>query len=425
MGTLVVDGVALTVGTASGSALGGVMVVTRNGGTFSCGTWDSSNGGALRNPDLAATDALVKPGAGLLTIASTNSLPAKLDVRAGTVRFRTPYLTGGAKMMLKYTFKKTSGTNKNLALEEIRMRGYNNAGNWTDNAIAAHSSCLERYPVRSSIADAFENYGVWVNGEYVESSSGSERVLPFSPTYLFDNGTSTQRIYNPTNTVPIPEDSATWQQVAFRVYWWNQAIKVMGYNFTKGLRQQNVGLPMTWTVEATTNGTDWAVVDERTDITPPNAESGDKLMWYTDGTDFEHTYKDSATTSRDFALIGLGAERGVGSSGSVRVDAGAMLDVEGLPDSERTISALEIDMAVGGGHITTFAPAANGVLDIVNFSGTLGESTNLGLTFDSIVDAANLNTWTVRVNGVAKPKRVAARNGKLVVLADATLITFK
>ncbi|MBR4613333.1 MAG: hypothetical protein IKO40_11540, partial [Kiritimatiellae bacterium] len=54
MGTLVVDGVALTVGTASGSALGGVMVVTRNGGTFSCGTWGSSSGGALRNPDLAA-----------------------------------------------------------------------------------------------------------------------------------------------------------------------------------------------------------------------------------------------------------------------------------------------------------------------------------------------------------------------------------
>lgn len=419
MGTLVVDGVALTVGTASGSALGGVMVVTRNGGTFSCGTWGSSSGGALRNPDLAATDTLVKPGAGLLTIASTNSLPAKLDVRAGTVRFRTPYLTGGAKMMLKYTFKKTSGTNKRLALEEIRMRGYNNAGNWTDNAIAAAQACLERYPVRSSIADVFANGGMWVNGEYVESTEGDNRAQPYAPSFLLDNSTSTTRIYTPTNTVPVPSDPATWQQVAFRIYWWNPAIKIMGYNFTKGLYQENAGLPMTWTLEATTNGTDWVVLDERADVTPRAGENWRSKWWYIEGTDFEYN------GSRDFALLGIGPERGIGSAASVRVDADAIIDLEGLADSERTISALEIDMAVGGGHITTFAPAANGVLDIVNLSGTLGESTDLGLTFDSIVDAANLNTWTVRVNGIAKPKRVAARNGKLVVVADATVIMMR
>ena len=419
MGTLVVDGVALTVGTASGSALGGVMVVTRNGGTFSCGTWGSSSGGTLRNPDLAATDALVKPGAGLLTIASTNSLPAKLDVRAGTVRFRTPYLTGGAKMMVKYTFKKTSGTNRYLALEEIRMRGYNNVGNWTDNAIASINPPLDRYPVRSSIADAFANNGVWVNGEYAESTA-SGNLLPYSPSYLFDNSASTARIYTPTNTIPVPSDPASWQQVVFRIFWWNPVIKVMGYNFTKGFHQNwNDGLPMTWTVEASTNATDWVVIDERTDRMPPECEEYRQKQWYVDGTDFEYN------GSRDFALIGLGPERGVGSAASVRVDADATIDLEGLADSERTISALEIDMAVGGGHITTFAPAANGVLDIVNLSGTLGESTDLGLTFDSIVNAANLNTWTVRVNGVAKPKRVAARDGKLVVLADATLITFR
>ena len=418
MGTLVVDGVALTVDTAGGSALGGVMVVTRNGGTFSCGTWGSSSGGTLRNPDLAATDALVKPGAGLLTIASANSLPAKLDVRAGTVRFRTPYLTGGSKMMIKYTFKKTSGTNRKLALEEIRMRGYNNVGIWTDNAIAAHNppTDRDRYTVRSSIAEVFENYGVWVNGEYVESTD-SGNLLPYSPSYLFDNGASTSRIYTPTNTIPVPSDPASWQQVVFRVFWWDPTIKVMGYNFTKGFHQNwNNGLPMTWTVEATTNGTDWAVIDERTDKMPPECEEWRQKQWYVDGTDFEYN------GSRDFALIGLGPERGVGSAASVRVDAGATIDFEGLADSERTISALEINMAVGGGHITTFAPAANGVLDVVNLSGKLTENTDLGLTFDSVVGATNLNTWTVRVNGVEKPRRLAARNGKLLVLAESTVL---
>ena len=116
-------------------------------------------------------------------------------------------------------------------------------------------------------------------------------------------------------------------------------------------------------------------------------------------------------------------ERGIGASAAVRVDSGATLDLEGLADAERTISNLTIDMAAGGGgHITTFVPAANGVLDIMNLQGTLNENTDLGLTFDSIVGAGNLSTWTVRVNGVAKTKRIIARDGKLVVVADATVL---
>lgn len=408
MATLLVDGVALTVGTAGGTALGGVTVVTRNGGTFTCGAWNASADAVSREPSVASGDTLVKFGSGTTTLASTNSLPS-LDVRAGTIRFRTPYLTGGSKMMLKYTFKKTSGTNQKLCFEEIRVRGWNNVGNWTDNAIAAHQQCLDRYPVRGSIADAFADGGMWVNGEYLESSTGSNRALPDSPSFLFDNGTSPARVYNPTNTIPNPADAATWQQVAFRLYWWQSVIKLAGYNFTKGLYQQNVGLPVTWTVEASTNGTDWAVVDERADIVPPAAENWNSKVWYNGGT--------------DFPLIGLGPERGIGASAAVRVDSGATLDLEGLADAERTISHLTIDMAVGGGgHITTFVPAANGVLDVVNLQGTLNENTDLGLTFDSIVGAGNLSTWTVRANGVAKTKRIIARDGKLVVVADATVM---
>ena len=408
MATLLVDGVALTVGTAGGTALGGVAVVTRNGGSFTCGAWNASEDAVSREPSVASGDTLVKFGSGTTTLASTNSLPS-LDVRAGTIRFRTPYLTGGSKMMLKYTFKKTSGTNQKLCFEEIRVRGWNNVGNWTDNAIAAHQQCLDRYPVRGSIADAFADGGMWVNGEYLESSTGSNRALPYSPSFLFDNGTSTTRVYNPTNTIPNPADAATWQQVAFRVYWWQSVIKLAGYNFTKGLYQQNVGLPVTWTVEASTNGTDWAVVDERADIVPPAAENWNSKVWYNGGT--------------DFPLIGLGPERGIGASAAVRVDSGATLDLEGLADAERTISNLTIDMAAGGGgRITTFVPAANGVLDIVNLQGTLNENTDLGLTFDSIVGAGNLSTWTVRANGVAKTKRIIARDGKLVVVADATVM---
>ena len=412
MGTLVVDGVSLTVGTASGSALGGVAVVTRNGGIFNCGTWGVAANNTLRNTELAAGDTLVKLGTGTTTFASSNSVTA-VHVADGTLRFREPYLTGGSMMMLKYTFKKTGGVNQNLKFAEIRMSGWNDQDIWGNNILQA-SSDISRYPVAASISALADGSGV-SGGKGGVWASGTSDV---SPSYLFDTQASdATKAYNPTDTVPAPSDSTTWQQVAFRVYWWNPAKKIFGYNFAKSKSSQlTEGMPVSWMVEASTNGTDWVVVDEQADVDPPLPENTAHPEWYA------NLYYNGGT---DFPVVGLGAECGIGSAASVRVDAGATLDVEGLANSERTISALEIDMVVGGGRITTFAPAANGVLDIVNFSGTLGEGTDLGLTFDAVVGAANLNTWTVRVNGVAKPKRLAARDGKLVVVADATVITFR
>lgn len=396
MTTLVVDGVNVSCGSLTGSMRDKLLVVTKNGGTFSCASMGGGDS-VLRNSTLTAADTLVKGGSGTLTIVGDDTFAASLSVQSGTVRFRAPYVTGGEKLMLRYTFKKTSGTNQKLMFEELRLSGYIEAGAASDNLFSAHGTLhADRYPIRTSVADVWQNGGMWVSGTYVESSTGTQVPLPYTPNWLFDMGNSSQRVYSPTDSIPVPGDASTWQQVVARVYWWNPGKKIYGYNFAKALFQKMTqGVPVSWTVEATTNGSDWSVIGEEADVT-----LADVGQW-----------SRGWIGASDYPVVGLTPEKGLAAS-CVRVDKDATLDLAGLADSERTISALEIDASVGGGKITDFVPAATGEIRFVNVAGKVQTNAPI-LTFDRVVSPENVGNWTVFVNGKATRKGLYIANGAL------------
>ena len=398
MTTLIVDGVNVSCGSLTGSMRDKLLVVTKNGGTFDCADMGSSNNTVLRNSSLTAADTLVKGGSGTLTIVGEDAFAASLSVRSGTVRFRPPYITGGDKLMLRYTFKKTCGTNQRLMLEELRVSGYTATGAASDNLFNADGNHATRYSIRPSVADVWENGGMWVSGTYAESSTGSQTPLPYTPDWLFDNGASAARVYSPTDSVPVPGDASTWQQIVARVYWWAKEKKICGYNFAKGLYQGPAqGFPVSWTVEATTNGSDWSVIGEETDITPA-AGLGYSRGWI------------GGTSG--YPVVGLTPEKGLSNASCVRVDKNATLDLAGLADGERTISKIEIDQAFAGGKITDFVPAASGALYFVNVDGRPVPEVLL-LAFDRISNAENLENWTVYVNGKQTNRKLYVSNGGL------------
>ena len=409
MTTLLVDGVNLTCSSVSGAALGKLVVVLKNGGTFDYGTM-ASPGSAVRDPAVAAGETLVKTGPGVMTVVSEDALAGSLDVREGVVRFRAPFVTGGTRMLVRYTFKKTSGTNQPLMLEELKLSGLNSAGTATENIFAGHSDHATRYPIRSSVAEVYENGGMWVSGTYVESSTGTNVPLKYTPDWLFDNGTSSSRVYSPNDTIPVPGDPSTWQQIVARVYWWNPATRIKGYNFAKALFQKTTqGLPVSWQVEASTNGVNWSVIGEETDVTP--AEVGQWSRGWVGATDFK--------------VVGLGPDKGFSASSAIRVDAGATLDLEGLAPDERVISKLVIDFAKGGGTITDFNPAESGVLQIVNV-GTPKLTTDKPLmTFDRCANAERVKQWTVLVDGTPARGKLQIRNGKLYLTPPGLLVVFR
>ena len=108
--------------------------------------------------------------------------------------------------------------------------------------------------------------------------------------------------------------------------------------------------------------------------------------------------------------------------GAVSVAAGATLDLSELRTQNIAFNGLRVDLAAGAGTITHFAAAANGTLYLTNASdfiradGKLPTNLLLPLTFGTILSAANLDSWSIVVDGVSSSQSsVCVKNGKLCV----------
>lgn len=98
----------------------------------------------------------------------------------------------------------------------------------------------------------------------------------------------------------------------------------------------------------------------------------------------------------------------------VAVAEGATLDTRYVADDQQSIAELRVDGVAGGGTITKFVPAANGMLRLTN--ATLARGWRVPITLESMAATENLASWRVSVDGtVRKGWSVVARNGSLYV----------
>jgi hypothetical protein len=87
----------------------------------------------------------------------------------------------------------------------------------------------------------------------------------------------------------------------------------------------------------------------------------------------------------------------------VRVDAGATLDLSRVKASDREISALEFDAAIGGGTITDAVFAREGTLNLLNASREALKTLKLQLSFDRADGVGNIKNWKVAIGGKVLP----------------------
>jgi hypothetical protein len=108
--------------------------------------------------------------------------------------------------------------------------------------------------------------------------------------------------------------------------------------------------------------------------------------------------------------------------GTIRVDAGAVLDLSEIPHANISVNALAVDLTAGAGTIKRFVPAAAGTIDLLNptsamlSGGKLKTRITLPITLTDVSGEANLASWRVNVNGV--PSRASSltwRDGNIVV----------
>lgn len=145
------------------------------------------------------------------------------------------------------------------------------------------------------------------------------------------------------------------------------------------------------------------------------ASSADGINWTSYGT-FDNSNKGEwpswcggeshfAVTEVTRVIEGTG-QGGVGLQPGtvVRVDAGATLDLSLVKASDREISALEIDAAIGGGTITDAVFAREGTLNLLNASREALKTLKLPLSFVRADGAGNIKNWNVAIGGKVLPE---------------------
>lgn len=201
-----------------------------------------------------------------------------------------------------------------------------------------------------------------------------------------------------TNSVPKRSDSSSWHVITVRMK--DDAPKISGYQFVSNW--DYIGYPVCWSVEMSDDGETWTTLDEKVDYycraynNVPQSGGEGYQYWNMPGPQGEKIpffwTTNIAPGSVSFALNGA----------KLRVDRGGVLDVS-QTGAAAEVSRLEVDAQLGGGRISSFKPAANGVLDIVNVqeSGKLtAAERKVPFAFGEIVNPENLATWTVLSGGV-------------------------
>lgn len=214
-----------------------------------------------------------------------------------------------------------------------------------------------------------------------------------------------------TNAMLVANDPSTWETVTWR-YASAAGKKATSYslqrlaNFGKGINNPNV---TDWELQSSPDGVTWQTLDERsgevyTDASDPGSTGLNAQFHYTYNNHVPYLFK------------AKNADWSFSTFGKVRVDAGATLELSDLPEANIAFNALEVDVAVGGGTLTRFAPAADGALYLTGVTGKLPGRLDVPLTVGKALRTDNLSSWKVYVNGVRSPASlVMAEEGRLVV----------
>ena len=311
-------------------------------------------------------------------------LGGNLRVLGGTWRVRSDAI---ADPYYRFTFKKVYAANNKFSLAEIALFD-------RDGERTGHGA----YTIKRGIEpSALQPGEILCRTGDVFGGSGAE-----GPDKMFDGDLESGKCFyskrnNSEDAYLDEEDPDKWFVLTMRLR--DGFNPVCGYNFLSCNDNNNRNRsPIIWVVETSADGVIWTKRDEVDPYagTPPSSN----FTFWNNGEPW--IFEDIPASELSLAAA------------DVLVASNATLEVIG---TNAVISRISVDVAAGGGTITTFTPAANGVLRIMNYpGGTSITGYELPLTFGSVDNASSLSKWKLFVNGVERNNRIALINGKIYVL---------
>ena len=206
-----------------------------------------------------------------------------------------------------------------------------------------------------------------------------------------------------TNHTLVANDPSTWETLGWRVP--SNSKPACSYSLANATNLGGNMQPKSWELQSSADGVTWETMDERTGQSSKDAP---RRFMYNNHIPYLFSAK-----SNDWHFA---------TFGTIRVDAGAVLDLSEIPHANIAVNALAVDLTSGAGTIKRFVPAAAGTIDLLNptssmlSGGKLKTRITLPITLTDVSGEANLASWRVNVNGV--PSRASSltwRDGNIVV----------
>lgn len=391
---LVVDGTELLV---NGFTDEGATVTFLNGGTI-VNTLTASSDTVVDGSAFGSDGLFVKTGSGALLLCSDSAISTDIRVEAGTLRFSA---AGTTNHFFRFTFK---GMYTGSGFELSEMMLMDKSGARVDGGGSYNGSTLLS-PVTNAPAAVeppdMAPQTVWASDQSWLLNEPDGGYRDRTPSALFDGQSWTRLRYS---TLPTLSSSNSWKKIVVRLP--STAGVTALYNFRNGYSYYTH--PNHWTLESSPDGVNWITVSQYTYVTPPLGVQ----QYYNNGVHYKINFGD---------MPGAG---GFDPASLVQVCSNATLDCSLVTDGQ-AILKLEVDATAGGGTLKNVKFAADGTLYLTNFpAGTTLSNYEIPLTFDGAADTANVRSWTVYVDGIARTDvHLTFIDGKLTIPCFGTLLT--
>ena len=334
--------------TAGGNILGSVILTNDASLAF------SPAGGATVSGSgpLSGNGSLVMNGEGKLVLSGTNSLTGDLVVNSGTVEINpTP-------KWFRMTIRKTNSSG-DAAMQFSEFKLFDADGNRQNLNLTEMTAGTDPVSMQPGTFCTPATYACG-NGETVGK--------------LFDANTGTK--WCATGVAGLKTgDPSVWRTFTMRLA--ENAAPVVSYQLTTA-NDHPERSPSSWLLEASTDGMNWFVADDRTNVPYPATTFTD----FNGGTPF-------ALQQSEVGAV-LGAEM------TVSVATNATLNV--LSASEQ-VAALRVDCQAGGGTISLLNCAPDGALYLTGTTPPARNGYAVPLMIGQTLNANNIKNWTIYFNG--------------------------
>lgn len=382
----------------------GATIQCVNGGSFGrlCAAESGATSGAYL--DGVSSAGLIKTGAGTFMVNQRNALTASvLDVREGVLKLSG---AGSTNEWWRVTINE-SGYRLNLAA----------IGLFADDTL---NSVLDGYTYSQAedVAGLARGRIYYDTEKYVVDSTGVKTSVAENDPVTFTNNAAVLLDSDPKTGMTLRLNGGSNPNgIAFTFRRADgEDVPVTAYSLRYPINASQVAhnydarSPNKYVIETSADGVDWMMVGEV-------------------GSRGEGTWG-SWTDNRSFPLdLPAGRDvpgaKGLAAGVSVRVAEGATLDCSNVADGVE-LSALTVDLALGGGMLRNVRLATTGTLDLINLPTKAKLSGyEIPLTFESSVTTGDLSGWTLRVNGAEVNRTLAWKDGKLTVCSNGLAIIFR